>query len=127
MNHPEHLKYTPDHEWVLDEASGELVIGITAFAADALGDIVFVDLMKPGTMLAAGNVFGTVEAVKTVADLFMPVSGRILEVNTALNESPQLINQQPYDDGWLIRVRPSDPDDMDGLMSALTYHMVLGN
>ncbi len=120
MNFPDNLKYTREHEWIRAEGN-EGVIGITGFAQKELGDIVFVDIDTEGETLAAGEKFGTVEAVKTVSDLFMPVSGKVLLVNTALEVAPETINKDPYGEGWMIRIQLTSLADLDGLMSAAEY------
>lgn len=120
MNTPAELKYTKDHEWVRVE--GDLaVIGITDFAQSELGDIVFVDIQTQGETLAKEEVFGTIEAVKTVADAFMPVSGEVVEVNAELEGAPELVNSDPYGAGWMVKVKMSDPAEIDTLMSADDY------
>lgn len=120
MNIPEELKYTNDHEWV--KVDGDIAtIGITDFAQGELGDIVYVEIETEGESLDAEEVFGTVEAVKTVSDLFMPVSGEVIEVNPVLEDAPETVNDSPYEDGWMIKVKLSDPSELDGLMSAEAY------
>jgi len=120
MDFPADLKYTKDHEWIRVEGD-EAVIGITDFAQRELGDIVYVDIDNVGERIEANEVFGTVEAVKTVSDLFMPVAGTILAVNKAIDNSPELVNSDPYGEGWIIRVRPNNPADVDALLSADGY------
>lgn len=120
MNYPENLKYTSEHEWLREENS-EAVIGITSFAQKELGDIVFVDIDTEGETLTAGEKFGTIEAVKTVSDLYMPVSGEILSVNPVLETCPETINKDPYGEGWMIRIQLNNPAELNGLMSAVDY------
>ena len=124
MNLPEELKYTKDHEWVRLE-DGIAVIGITEFAQRELGDIVYVEVETVGETISAGEVFGTVEAVKTVSDLFMPLEGEIIEFNEALEASPEMVNESPYGDGWMIKVKVSGelPED---LLSAEEYAKLIG-
>lgn len=123
MNTPAELKYTKDHEWVRVEGD-VAVIGITDFAQSELGDIVFVDIQTQGESLAKEEVFGTIEAVKTVADAFMPVSGEVVEVNPELEGAPELVNSDPYGAGWMIKVKMSDPAEYDTLMSAEEYNAI---
>ncbi|TDS14815.1 glycine cleavage system protein GcvH [Sphingobacterium paludis] len=120
MNFPAELKYTKEHEWIRVEGE-EAVIGITEFAQRELGDIVFVDINTVGEEIAENEVFGTVEAVKTVSDLFMPVTSTILAVNEAIDASPELVNTDPYGDGWIIRVKLANIADVDALLSADQY------
>ena len=120
MNVPDNLKYTKDHEWVLVEGD-VATIGITEFAQGELGDIVFVDIPSEGESLAEAEVFGTVEAVKTVSDLYMPVSGTVTEINAALEDSPELINTEPYSEGWMVKITISDASQLDSLMSPSDY------
>jgi len=125
MNIPAGLKYTKEHEWV--KVDGDVAtIGITDFAQGELGDIVYVEIETVGESLAIEEVFGTVEAVKTVSDLFMPVSGEILEMNNALEGDPELVNSDPYGKGWMIKVKMSDPSEVDALLSASAYQDLIG-
>ncbi|HWK06443.1 MAG TPA: glycine cleavage system protein GcvH [Puia sp.] len=121
MNFPENLRYTKDHEWIRLEAGNEAVIGITEFAQQELGDIVYVEIETVGKPLAAETVFGTVEAVKTVSDLFLPLAGTITEVNPALAASPELVNTDPYGAGWMVKITLDNPADLDKLMDAAAY------
>jgi len=124
MNIPKELKYTKEHEWV--RLDGDVaVVGITDFAQSELGDIVFVDIQTQGETLAKDEVFGAIEAVKTVADAFMPMSGEVIEVNAELDGSPELVNSDPYGKGWMIRVKVSDASEFDTLLSAEQYEGVI--
>ncbi|RYZ21707.1 MAG: glycine cleavage system protein GcvH [Chitinophagaceae bacterium] len=125
MNFPENVRYTKDHEWIRVEGD-EAVIGITDFAQRELGDIVYVEVETVGQAMAEGAVFGTVEAVKTVSDLFLPLSGTILELNPKLASSPELVNSDPYGDGWMVRLRLDDPAAVNGLMDAAGYQTLVG-
>lgn len=125
MNFPENLKYTKDHEWIRVEGN-EAVIGITDFAQSELGDIVYVEIETEGDSLDKEAVFGTVEAVKTVSDLFMPVSGKITAFNKGLEANPEDINKDPYGKGWMIRVQMSDPSETGTLLSATDYKQLTG-
>lgn len=120
MTIPQELKYTKEHEWVRVE-NDVVYVGITDYAQAQLGDVVFVDVPTVGEELEAGEVFGTIEVVKTVSDLFLPLSGEILELNETLEESPDLINKDPYGKGWIIKVKASDMSQMDGLLDAAAY------
>lgn len=120
MNTPAELKYTKDHEWIRVEGD-VAVVGITDFAQSELGDIVFVDIQTEGETLAKEEVFGTIEAVKTVADAFMPVSGEVAEVNPALEGAPELVNSDPYGEGWMIKIKVNDVAEMDNLLDAAAY------
>ncbi len=120
MNFPENLRYTKDHEWILLEGN-IATIGVTEFAQRELGDIVYVDISAIGKALAAEEVFGSVEAVKTVSDLFLPVAGTINEVNKALEAQPELVNSDPYGDGWMIKMTVDNIDDVAALMSSEAY------
>lgn len=125
MNIPDNLSYTKDHEWFRAEGD-EAYIGITDFAQGELGDIVYVDIGTVGENLAKEEVFGTVEAVKTVSDLFMPVSGEVLEVNRKLESNPEVVNKDPYGDGWMIKIRIKDAAEIDDLLSAEEYKGIIG-
>ena len=126
MNFPAELSYTEDHEWIRMEADGTAVIGITEFAQHELGDIIFVDINTVGQSLNKGEVFGAVEAVKTVSDLFLPIDGEILELNSVLEKSPELLNSDPYGEGWVIRLQPSDAAQKDNLLTADAYQELVG-
>lgn len=124
MNVPADLLYTKDHEWIRVE--GEFgFVGVTDFAQGELGDIVFIEIETQGETLNKEDVFGTIEAVKTVSDMFMPVGGEIVEVNPALEDSPDLVNKDPYGKGWMIRLKITDPSEVDGLLSAEEYKGLL--
>ncbi len=126
MNIPENLKYTQDHEWVLiDEEGKSALVGVTEFAQQELGDIVYIEIETQGEKIARGEIFGTVEAVKTVSDLFMPLSGIVSEVNEALADAPEEVNNDPYGKGWMIRINLSD-DDRTGLISGAEYASLIG-
>lgn len=125
MEFPAELKYTKDHEWIKVEGS-DAVIGITEFAQRELGDIVYVDITTVGSEVAKESVFGTIEAVKTVSDLFIPVAGTVLEVNPALDSQPELVNTDPYGEGWIVKITPENVADIDGLMSADEYKALVG-
>ena len=124
MNFPENLKYTNEHEWIRIDGDAAYV-GITDYAQEQLGDIVFVDVPTVGETLEAGEVFGTIEVVKTVSDLFLPVGGEVLEVNPALEEHPELVNQDPYGEGWLVRIRPTEIGELDDLLDAESYKQII--
>ena len=125
MNFPESLRYTKDHEWI--HLDGDVAtIGITDFAQQELGDIVYVEIETVGQELNSGDVFGTVEAVKTVSDLYLPVSGSITEVNPKLNSNPELVNSDPYGEGWMVKMKVSGNADIDGLMDAAAYQNLVG-
>ena len=125
MNIPATLKYTEDHEWVKIDGEYALV-GVTDFAQGELGDIVYVEIETEGEELGKGDVFGTVEAVKTVSDLFMPVSGTIEEVNADLDGAPETVNEDPYEKGWMIKIKMSDPSEVGSLLDADSYKNVIG-
>lgn len=126
MTFPDELKYTPDHEWIRLDADGTATVGITDFAQHELGDIVYVDITTIGQTLEQGEVFGSVEAVKTVSDLFLPVSGEVLEVNSETEKSPELVNTDPYGQGWIVKVKPTDEAAIDALMTAEAYKELVG-
>lgn len=120
MNFPQNVKYTNEHEWIRLEGDTAYV-GITDYAQEQLGDIVFVDIPTEGETLEANEVFGTIEVVKTISDLFLPVTGEILEQNEALADQPELVNQDPYGEGWLIKMKPANAADLDNLLNAESY------
>lgn len=126
MNFPDNLKYTKDHEWVRVEGN-VAVIGITDFAQGELGDIVYVDITTEGETLAHEEIFGTVEAVKTVSDLFMPVSGKIVELNKGLDANPDAVNKDPYGNGWMIKVEMSNAAEVSSLLDAAAYKALIGH
>jgi len=125
MNFPSELKYTKDHEWVKVEGN-EAYIGITDFAQRELGDIVYIDINTVGEEVGKDKVFGTVEAVKTVSDLYMPLTGTVLEINAALNNSPELVNSDAYGEGWMVKVTISDASQIDELLDAAAYQALIG-
>ena len=125
MNIPANLRYTSEHEWIRVEGN-EAFVGITDYARSELGEIVFVDVNTVGENVAQGEVFGSVEAVKTVSDLNMPVSGTVLEFNEALNDQPELVNNDPYGEGWMIKVTVDNPAELDTLLDAAGYEKLIG-
>lgn len=125
MNFPDNLKYTKEHEWVKQDGS-VAIVGITDFAQGELGDIVYVDIGTEGQSINIGEVFGTVEAVKTVSDLFMPVSGKIIAVNATLESSPESVNKDPYGTGWIIKIEMTNDAELTGLLSAADYKSMVG-
>ena len=125
MNVPDDLKYTSEHEWIRVEGD-EVVVGVTDFAQGELGDVVFIEIETEGEVLAKGDTFGTIEAVKTVSDLYMPVDGEIVAVNPALENTPELVNSQPFGDGWMIRIKFSDPDQLKELIPPDEYRSMIG-
>ncbi len=125
MNFPENVKYSSDHEWVRLEGN-EAYVGITDFAQDELGEIVYVDVATEGETLEKGEVFGSIEAVKTVSDLLMPVAGEVLELNAKLDDAPELVNKDPFGEGWIIKVAVNDEAELDGLMTAEAYKEFIG-
>lgn len=124
MNFPTNVKYTKEHEWIRLEGDVAYV-GITDYAQEQLGDIVFVDIPTEGETLVADEVFGTIEVVKTISDLFLPVTGEILEQNEALADQPELVNQDPYGEGWLIKIKPTADADFDSLLDAEAYRALI--
>ena len=124
MNFPTNVKYTSEHEWIRVEGDVAYV-GITDYAQDQLGDIVFVDIPTEGETLEAGEVFGTIEVVKTISDLFLPVAGEVLEQNEALADQPELVNTDPYGEGWIIKIKPTNAADVDALLDAEGYKAVI--
>ncbi|HSZ85002.1 MAG TPA: glycine cleavage system protein GcvH [Puia sp.] len=126
MSFPENLHYTKDHEWIKIESDDIAVVGITEFAQQELGDIVYVEIETVGKTLEADTVFGTVEAVKTVSDLYLPVAGTITEINPALANSPELVNSDPYGAGWMVKLKVKNPADIDALLNATAYGSLVG-
>ena len=124
MNFPQNVKYTNEHEWIRLEGDVAYV-GITDYAQEQLGDIVFVDIPTEGETLEAGEVFGTIEVVKTISDLILPVAGEVVEQNPALEENPELVNKDPYGEGWLIKMKPANAADLDNLLDAEGYKAVV--
>jgi len=125
MNYPDDLKYTREHEWLRDNGDGTATIGITDFAQNELGDIVFVELEEEGFEFDQDDTFGTVEAVKTVSELYAPVDGEIAEINEQLEDEPELVNGDPYGEGWMIKIKVSDASQLDDLMSAEEYQEII--
>lgn len=124
LNLPEHLRYAEDHEWA--NMDGDKVrIGVSDYAQDQLGDIVFVELPQPGDVFTKGQQFGVIESVKAVSELYMPVGGEVLAVNKALEDAPEIINKNPYEDGWIVDLKPSDPSEMEALMNKNDYLQML--
>lgn len=130
LKYPSDLKYTEDHEWIRAGEDGEAVIGITDFAQSELGEIVYVDVDTVGETLEKGDEFGTIEAVKTTSELYMPVGGEIVEVNSKLTDEgedkPELVNESPYEDGWLVKIKLTDSTELEGLMDAAAYQASIG-
>lgn len=124
MNCPQNLKYTKEHEWIRVE--GDIAyVGITDYAQEQLGDVVFVDIPTVGEALEAGETFGSIEVVKTISDLFLPIAGEVIEQNETLEENPELVNKDPYGEGWLIKMKPSDVKDVEDLLDAEAYKAVV--
>ncbi|MCP2251592.1 glycine cleavage system H protein [Prauserella aidingensis] len=124
---PEELRYTEDHEWVAERSDGVVRVGITEYAQDQLGDVVFVDLPEPGTEVAAGDTFGEVESTKSVSEIYAPLDGEIVAANDAVTATPELINGDPYGEGWLVELRVADPDTLEGLLDAEAYQRLTGS
>ncbi len=125
MSNPANLKYTKDHEWIRFEGDSA-VVGVTDYAQGELGDIVFIEVETEGETLEEGETFGTIEAVKTVSDLFMPISGEVLEFNETLNTNPELVNKDPYGEGWIIKIKLADSHKTDHLLDAAAYNELIG-
>ena len=125
MNIPSNLYYTKEHEWIRVEGN-EAYVGITDYAQSELGEIVFVDINTEGETLAQGEVFGSVEAVKTVSDLNMPVAGEVLEINETINDQPELVNNDPYGEGWMIKISVANPEELNNLLDAEGYQALIG-
>ena len=125
MNVPDDLKYTTEHEWIRVEGD-EIVLGVTDFAQGELGDVVFVEIETKGETLSKGDTFGNIEAVKTVSDLYMPLDGEVVEVNSVLEDTPEIVNSQPFGDGWMVRIKMSDPAQLEELLSAEKYRELIG-
>ncbi|MDP2387612.1 MAG: glycine cleavage system protein GcvH [Bacteroidota bacterium] len=125
MNYPNNLLYTKDHEWIKLEGT-EAIIGITDFAQKELGDIVYLDINTLNETIDKEQVFGTVEAVKTVSDLFIPVKGTVLEINSKINDNPELVNKDPYGEGWIVRIKVANPDEVSHLLNAESYKELIG-
>ena len=125
MTVPDELKYTEEHEWIRVEGE-EIVVGVTEFAQGELGDVVFIEIETEGETLEKGDTFGTIEAVKTVSDLYMPVDGGVVKVNTALEDNPELVNSDPFGEGWMIRIKLADPSQLDELITAEAYRTMIG-
>ena len=123
---PENLKFTKDHEWLVDDGGNSFVIGITDHAQDSLGDVTFVELPEVGASFSRGEVFGVVESVKAASDLYMPVGGEVLEINEELGDSPEKLNESPYDDGWIIKIKSSASEEMSFLLTADQYKEEIG-
>ena len=125
MEFPEDLRYTKEHEWARDEGNGRVRVGITDFAQDALGDVVYVDVPEVGTSVKANQAFSEVESTKSVSDVYAPVSGSVIERNAALEERPELVNEQPYGDGWIVALAMTDAAELHGLLDAAAYRSLV--
>ena len=123
---PKNLKFTKDHEWLVDDGGNSFVVGITDHAQDSLGDVTFVELPEVGTIFSRGDVFGVVESVKAASDLYMPVGGEILEINEELGDSPERLNESPYGDGWIIKIKSNASDELSSLLTADQYKEEIG-
>jgi glycine cleavage system H protein len=121
VRYPDELRYTKEHEWIRDEGDGRVRVGITDYAQDALGDVVYVDVPETGTEVTAGQPFGEVESTKSVSDVYAPVSGTVIERNAALEERPELVNEDPYGDGWMVAIEVADPAQLGALLDAAAY------
>lgn len=124
---PSNLRYSDSHEWVQDNGDGTVTIGITDHAQEALGDVVFVELPEVGSTVATGEEFGVVESVKAASDLYAPLGGEVVEINALLEDAPESLNESPYDDAWLIKIRLSEPDELESLMDASRYAELVAN
>jgi glycine cleavage system H protein len=124
-NYPSELKYTKDHEWLRNNGDGTATIGVTEFAQSELGDIVFVEINEMGSIVNKDEIFGTVEAVKTVSELFMPINAELLEINDQLESNPELVNQDPYGDGWMVKIKILDESQIDDLLDADGYQEII--
>lgn len=122
MANPKDLKYAESHEWTQDNGDGTVTIGITDFAQEALGDVVYIEMPDVGTALDAGDTFGVVESVKAASDLYAPVTGEVIEVNTDLDDEPETINSSPFEDGWIMKIKMEDSSELDNLMDAAAYN-----
>jgi glycine cleavage system H protein len=125
MEFPEDLRYSSEHEWAALEEANRIRVGITDFAQDALGDVVYVDIPEEGTEVRAGDAFGEVESTKSVSDIFSPVTGRVVQKNAALSETPELVNQDPYGEGWMALIEMNDPEELDDLLDAAAYRRLV--
>jgi len=122
---PDNVHYAETHEWIRDNAGDSVTVGISDYAQDQLGDIVFVELPEIGALFEEGEEFGTLESVKSVSEIYMPVSGEVIAINEALKETPELVNEEPYNNGWIIEVKPDDPDEVNTLMTSGEYREML--
>src|SRR5690554_6128040 len=125
MQLPDTYRYSKDHEWVSDQGDGTVLVGITHYAQDALGDIVFVELPEVGAQLSADDDFGVVKSVKTVSDVYAPISGEVVAINDGLEHAPEMVNESPYEKGWIVRLKISDPAELSALMDAAGYEAFL--